>query len=530
MMQTYHGKIISLDKDNNVYEYLVEDQGRIVYLGDSLPTEYSNVDNSNVVELGNRVLMPSFGDGHLHFSSWALIAVSYFDVREAKNISEIQQIIQKEMSENKKKKAVIAFGVSKHCVKEKRLICRKELDDVCPDIPLIIICYDGHSAVFNSKMMEKFSDSVKSLHGFDADKGHLFYESYLAGTDYAASLVPPLDLINSIIKGFDLLAEKGVGLIHATEGIGFPKDLDITLVSLIARAATKKSRFQTRLFFQTMEVEKVVKRKLPRIGGCFATALDGCFGACDAALHEPYSNDPENKGILYQEEDEIIEFAKKANREGLQIEMHAIRDAAVSRAVKAIEAALLDHPRKDHRHTIIHACLIAEEDMKKIVDLGIGITLQPSFLISPLEPVSYLEEILGPRIKKGSPLKTLLNAGIHVSGGSDAPVTYPDPIEGIYGACNHPYDPDQSVSIVEALKMYTYEVAWTSFDEKDRGSLEKGKIADMVIMNQDPLSMNPEDLRSLKVEKLFLSGKEYQSGMGVMGMLWNGLTGRKEKI
>jgi len=530
MMQIYHGKIISLDKDNNVYDYLVEDQGRIVHLGDSLPTEYSSAGKSNIVELGNHILMPSFGDGHMHFSNWALIAVSYFDVREAKDISEIQQIIRKKMAENKMKKAVIAFGVSKHSVTEKRLICREELDDVCSDIPLILVCYDGHSAVVNSKMMEKFPDSVKSLRGFDADKGHLFNEAYLAGTDYAASLVPPLDLVNSIIKSFDLLAEKGVGLIHATEGIGFPNDLDITLVSLIARAVTKKSRFQTRLFFQTMEVEKVLKRKLPRVGGCFATALDGCFGACDAALHESYSNDSENKGILFQEEEEVIEFAKKANREGLQIEMHAIGDAAVSRAVKAIEAALLDHPRNDHRHTIIHACLISEEDMKKIADLDIGITLQPSFLISPLEPVSYLEEILGPRVKKGSPLKSLLNAGIHVSGGSDAPVTYPDPIEGIYGACNHPYDSDQSVSIVDALKMYTYEVAWTTFDDKDRGSLEKGKIADMVIMNQDPLSMNPEDLRSLKVEKLFLGGKEYQSGMGVMGMLWNGLTGRKEKI
>jgi len=530
MAKIYHGKIISLDKDNTIYEYLVEDWGRIVHLGDSLPAEYAGADNSNVVELGDRILMPSFGDGHMHFSNWALIAVSYFDVREAKDIGEIQQIIRQKMAENKKKKAVIAFGVSKHSVKEKRLICREELDAVCPDIPLIIVCYDGHSAVANSRMMETFPDSVKSLRGFDADKGHLFYEAYQAGTDHAATLVPPMDLVNSIIKSFNLLAEKGIGLIHATEGIGFPKDLDVTLVSLIARAVTRKSRFQTRLYFQTMEVEKVVKRKLPRVGGCFATALDGCFGACDAALHEPYSNDPGNRGILFQEEDAVIEFAKKANREGLQIEMHAIGDAAVSRAVKAIEAALLDYPREDHRHTIIHACLMTEDDMKKIADLNIGITLQPSFLISPLEPVSYLEEILGPRVKKGSPLKTLISAGIHVSGGSDAPVTYPDPIEGIYGACNHPYDPDESVSIVDALKMFTSEVAWSTFDDKDRGSLEKGKIADMVILNRDPLIMNPEGLRSLKVEKLLLSGKEYQSGMGLAGMLWNGLAGRKEQI
>lgn len=529
-MRIYQGKIICLDQENTICNYLVEDRGRIAYVGNALPSEYSSLDPSTMVDLGDRVLMPSFGDAHMHFSNWALIAVSYFDVREATTIRGIQEIIKKNMAETKKKKAVIAFGASKHCVEEKRLINRKELDEVCPDVPLIIICYDGHSAVCNSKMMNKFPKRVTSQRGFDAEQGFLFNEAYLAGTDYASSLVPPLDLINSIIKSYDLMAEKGISLIHATEGIGFPKDLDVTLVSLIARAVTKKSKFQTRLFFQTMDVDKAVKRKLPRIGGCFAAALDGCFGACDAALHEPYSNDPSNKGILFQEESEVIEFAKKANRQGLQIEMHAIGDAAVSRAVKAIEAALQDHPRDDHRHTIIHACLIADEDIKKIADLGISITLQPSFLISSLEPVSYLEDILGPRVKKGSPIKTLIDAGIHVSGGSDAPVTYPDPIEGLYGACNHPYDPAQSVSIMDALKMYTYEVARTTFDEHNRGSLEAGKVADMVILNQDPLSMSPQDLRSLKVEKLYLSGNDYQSGMGMAGMLWNGITGRKERI
>lgn len=527
-MRIYHGKVISLDANNTIYRYLVEDQGRITCVGDALPPDFKSADS--FVELGSRVLLPSFGDGHLHFSNWALIAASYFDVRAAGDIGEIQNIIRNFIAQNKKMKAIIAFGVSKHSVTEKRLICRTELDQACPDSPLVIICYDGHSAVFNTRMLDKFPAAVRELPGFDAEKGYLFQEAYFEGTDFATSLVPPLDLVKSILKGYDLLAEKGIGLIHTTEGIGFPNDLDITLVSLIARALARKSSFQTRLFFQTMAVEKVLKRKLPRIGGCFATALDGCFGACDAALHEPYTNDPENRGILYQSEEEVFEFARKANRAGLQIEMHAIGDAAVSRAVSAIEAALQDTPRADHRHTIIHACLIRPDDLKKIAALGIGITLQPGFLVSPLEPVEYLNEILGSRVKGSSPLKSILDAGIHLSGGSDAPVTYPDPIEGIYGACNHPYDPEQSVSIMAALKMYTYEIAWTTFDEKERGSLEMGKIADMVILNQDPLALDPKDLRSLKVEKLFLHGEEYQPGMGLMGMLWNSLLGRKKSI
>ncbi len=527
-MRIYHGKVISLDKDNTIYRYLVEDGGRIAYLGDSLPPRYETAETT--VELGDRVLLPSFGDGHMHFSNWALMAVSYFDVREAREISELQEIIKENMVQRGKNKAVIAFGVSKHSVREQRLINRKELDQVCPDLPLIIVCYDGHSAVCNSKMLERFPQKVKKLNGFYGDQGHLFYEAYLAGTDYATSLVSPIDLVRSIIGGFDLLAEKGIGMVHATEGIGFPKDLDITLMSWISRARTRKNRFQTRLFFQTMDIEKVQRRGLPRVGGCFATALDGCFGACDAALHEPYQNDPDNKGILFHKEEQVLEFAKIANRAGLQIEMHAIGDAAVSRAVKAIETALSDCPREDHRHTIIHACMIRPKDLEKIAELGIGITLQPGFLISPLEPVEYLNEILGSRFRNSSPLRSLQNAGIHLSGGSDAPVTHPDPIEGIYAACNHPYDSGQSVSIVDALKMYTYEVAWTTFDEKERGSLEEGKVADMVILNRDPLEMDPQALRSLKVERLYLSGRAYQSGMGLLEMLWNGYRGRKETI
>ena len=527
-MKTFHGKVISLDGSSRIHRYLVEDGGRIAYLGDELPAQYQN--GKPIIELGEKALIPAFGDGHLHFSNWALFAAAYFDVREAPDIAGIQAIVQDYIDNNPLPKLILAFGVSKHSVREKRLINRQELDQVCPHTPLVMVCYDGHSAVFNSAMLEKFPDAVKELPGFYADNGHLFHEAYYQGVDFATSMIPPLGLVSSILKGYDLLADYGVGMIHATEGVGFPNDLDITLVSLIAKARGHKNSFQTRLFFQTMEVDKALKRGLPRIGGCFQTALDGCFGACDAALHEPYSHQPDNRGILYHPEEEVIKFCKEANRAGLQIEMHAIGDAAVTRAVDAIEAALLDFPREDHRHTIIHACLVRTEDLKRIADLGIGITLQPGFLISPLEPVEYLEEILGDRIYGSSPMRTILDLGIHLSGGSDAPVTHPDPIEGIYGACNHPYDPAQSLTIEEALRMYTSEIAWTTFDDKDRGSLEVGKVADLVVLDQDPLSMDPKNLRSLKVENIYLSGLEYQRGMGIPAMLWNSLAGRKIAI
>jgi len=526
-MQIFHGTIITCDKDNNVFNYLVEDKGKIEHVGNNLPEIYAN---SKQFELGEKALIPSFGDGHIHFSNWALFAASFFDIRSARNFSETGVMIKAFISNNEKSKLVLCFGASKHSVEEKRLITRQELNEFCPDKPLIIFCYDGHSCIVNSYFLNKLPENIHKMRGFNKDTGQLFNEAYYAATDFGTSLVPPLTLVKSIIKGYDLLAENGIGLIHTVEGIGFPKDMDVTLVSLIARAETKKNKFQTRLFFQSMDVKKILKRKLPRIGGCFATALDGCFGACDAALMDPYSNDPDNKGILFYKDEEVIKFAKEANRAGLQIEMHVIGDAASHQAVMAIEEALKDFPREDHRHTIIHACLILPEDLEKCAKLGIGITLQPGFLISPLEPVEYLEEILGSRIKTGSPLRNIIDSGIHLSSGSDAPVTHPDPIEAIYGACNHPYDAKQSVSIQQALKMATYEVAWTSFDEHERGSLEQGKIADMVVLNQNPLEMDPKDLLKLKADQLYLSGKTYKPKMSIFNTVIGGIFGSNRNI
>ncbi len=523
-MQVYKGTVITCDDADSVCGYLVEEGGRIVHVGDALPEAYRS---APVTELGRRALLPSFGDGHLHFSSWALVAEAFFDTRGARDLVELGEIIRSHVGrQSAKNKIMAAFGTSKHSVTEQRLPTREELDAIYSDKPLYVICYDGHSSIGNSKLIELLPDTVRGMRGFNADSGLLLHEAYYGATDHVSGTIPPLALVRSINAGFDRLAAAGVSLIHATEGIGFPRDLDVTMVSHLARAVARRSAFQTRLFFQTMEVDKVLKRKLPRIGGCFATALDGCFGVCDAALNEPYSHQPESKGILFYKDEVVQRFVKQAHRAGLQIALHAIGDAAVDQALAALGAAQQDYPREDARHIIIHACLMSQRAMDRCAELGVGITLQPAFLVSPLEPVSYLEQILGSRVASGSPLRSMLSRGIHLSGGSDAPVTHPDPIEGIYGACNHPYDPAQSLTIPEALKMFTHEVAWGSFDEGERGTLEQGKIADMVILNKDPLSLQPADLRQLKPEQLLLGGKPYTPGAGLWSALTGGLLGR----
>ena len=518
-MQIFQGNIVTCDQNGSVLNFLVEENGKIVFVGDELPAPYN--DYPDVVELGSKALLPAFGDGHIHFSNWAVINAHY-DVRSATSIAEIGPIIREYAAREPKTKVILGFGHSSHSLAEKRLITRTELDEAVKDRPVYLVGYDGHSAVANTAAIGLLPLKMRNLRGFNLESGQLFQEAYYESLSFITNTIPPLKLLSYINRAIDTLAGYGIGLVHPVEGIGFPRDLEVDMVRFMARSA----QIEFRIYFQTMDLDKVFKRKLPRIGGCFACALDGCFAAKDAALLEPYSDDDQNRGVLFYSNEVVTDFVSKANQAGLQVQLHCIGDAAVVQAVKAIEAALEEYPRLDHRHTLIHACMIPEQTMEKIASLGIGITLQPGFLVSPLEPKEYIESIIGDRIRLSSPLKKMVDMGIAVSGGSDGPVTVPNPIEGIYGACNHHY-PEYSVSIAEALRMYTYNIARTSFDEKERGSLEKDKIADMVILNKNPLQMDPRDLMQLKVEKLYMAGKEYEKGVSLPRTVLEGLKNRK---
>jgi predicted amidohydrolase YtcJ len=275
-----------------------------------------------------------------------------------------------------------------------------------------------------------------------------------------------------------------------------------------------------------MDVAKVRRRGLPRIGGCFATALDGCFGSVDAALREPYADDPANRSVLFYYDARVADFARQANRAGLQIEVHAIGDAAFDQAVGALAAALADHPRTDHRHTIIHACLPTDAGLDRCAELGVALAVQPAFLDWPLEPQAYLERVLGDRAARLTPLRDMARRGLVLSGGSDAPCTLPDPVAGIHAACNHP-TPGQSLTVGEALRLFTWNAAWTSFDEKDRGSLEAGKIADLAVLSADPHAVPVAELGALRVEQLLLAGRPYASRRGLLGLAWDALRGQR---
>lgn len=503
-MKVYHGNILTIDKNDTVAEYLVENCGRIVYVGDSLPEAFKD---AKTIELREKALVPSFADTHIHFASFATFYAG-LNVMEAKSNSEILEMLQSHVRKSKEK-IITGFGASPYSVSDGHLVRRTELDRVCPDKPVFIVKYDGHACVINTALLNKIRDKIKGLRGFHEDTGEMNQEAFFAVSDYVTNSVSPLHLIKNMQKAADYMASVGIGMIHSVSGVGFSHDLDVDMERYFG--AGLKNGMQYRVFFQTMDTEKVIKRGLTRIGGCFETALDGCFGSKDASLLAPYENS-NDCGVLYYSDENVTEFCKKANRAGLQIEMHAIGDRAFNQATRALKAALDDYPREDHRHTIIHACLPTEEGIEICKKYNISLSVQTAFIDWRQEPDEYLKEILGARSKRLNPIKTFSENGIRLSAGSDAPCTTPDPINWMYKACNHSCT-EEALSVKDALRMCTYNGYLATFDEKDRGSLETGKIADMAILSENPYTVPKERLGEIKVTELLLGGKTYESAV-----------------
>lgn len=518
-MKIFKGPIITCDENDTVHNYLVEKSGKIAFTGDTLPDKFKG---NKIIDLGNKALIPAFADSHVHFTSYALFS-STLDVRDADNFKDLAGMIRQYMEEAKPK-FVLGFGISAHSVEEKRMITRKELDKIEKKKPVMLVKYDGHACVANTAMLKIIPAKIKKLHGYNPDSGQLFHDAFYKAADHVSSKISLISLLNYMMAAVDKMADKGISLVHPAEGVGFPLDLDVDLVRFMAGGLANPVKF--RIFFQTMDIKKVIKRKLPRVGGCFETALDGCFGSLDAALLSAYENDQNNKGILVYSDNKVIDFVQKAHDRGLQVQVHAIGDAAFDQAANAFETALKNNFQKDHRHSIIHGSLVTQKGLETCARYNIGIAAQPSLLHLNLEPLSYLKQILGKRAYKISPFRTLLDMGIHVSGGSDAPVTFPDPAFGIYCACNH-YTESQSVTVMEAIKMFTRETAWAGFDDKKRGSLEPGKMADMVVLNKNPLTQKKQDLAGLKTETLYMEGNPYKKGQTLSNLLWHAVFNRR---
>jgi predicted amidohydrolase YtcJ len=241
-----------------------------------------------------------------------------------------------------------------------------------------------------------------------------------------------------------------------------------------------------------------------RLGG-LKVFIDGSLGAQTAAISQPYLDKPDSDGLMLIDEEDYRFLIATANELGLQVSTHAIGDRAIELVIRVHESTSKTEFVTKLRHNIIHAELLTPLLINRVKELDMLLLQQPNFVHRWGLPDGMYDARLGPeRATQLNNFRRILDAGIKVAFGSDCMPM--DPLYGIYSAVTHP-NPAIQISIEEAIRLYTMDAAFASFDEKNKGSLVPGKLADFVVLSENPFEITPEAVKEVKVLATYVGGR-----------------------
>ena len=268
-----------------------------------------------------------------------------------------------------------------------------------------------------------------------------------------------------------------------------------------------------------------------RIGG-LKGFVDGSLGSHTAAFLDPYQDQPQDRGLLVNTEQDLYRWARDADAAGLHVMVHAIGDRANRMQLDLFERVAAENGPRDRRCRIEHAQLIAEADIPRFAQLGVIASMQPYHAI---DDGRWAEPLIGAtRAETSYAFRSLLDSGGRLAFGSDWYVAPATPLEGIYAAATRRtldgknpdgWVPSQKISPAEALRAYTADAAYASFDEGVKGTLEAGKLADFVVLDRDITRVSPEQIRQTRISATYIAGRRvYDRNHGI------DLKGREQDI
>ena len=496
-MLIINAEILSMDKDESTYNWMIVKDGKVLDLGvnDSYKGKYENI--TEVLDLGGKTLVPGFYDTHVHLVQTGL-NYEGVDLRYADSISSILDLISKASKEIPKGDLIRGYHLDVTNIKEKRFPTRKELDKVAPAHPVWINSFEFHTSSVNTLALS-MTNLPYSLDGIARDERNLPL-GYFTGKASAFIRNKMLNYLTDdmrmkgVKKAINQALKKGVTSINTMEGGYTFHEKDANFIM--------KNRdlfpIDIKLFYQTFDLNKIKEYDLNCIGGDIF--LDGAFSSRTAAVSTGYKDTKEtNQGSLYFKQSELNYFVKEAHKNRLQISLHAIGDIAIEQALKSYEHAQSSFYIEDTRHRIEHFELATDDQIQRAADLGLVIVVQPVFEKKWGNPGGMYETRLGKDIAlKTNNFRKLVDLGIVLSGSSDSDITEINPLEGIHSAVNHP-KPTYSLTPMEALKMYTINSAYANFEENLKGSLEKNKYADFVVLCDNPIKIEKDKIENIKV-------------------------------
>ena len=493
---------------------------RVLSVGSNAVVRQALPSGARIFELPGRLVMPGIVDAHLHFVNFG-ISLRRVDLRNLPSIEDCRQRVAEAVAATGPGEWIVGRGWSEHIWKERRTPRACDLDDIAPDHPVMLVRHCGHTVWLNSLAMAKarITRDAADAPGARIERDPRTGEPTGLLHEYRKIIekeIPPPTLEEQ--QGAALRAQHealrfGVTGVHSCE----------TLQEWEALAALEsEGKLKVRVH-HLLPPEEVENARLQGIGlhkgserlwfGQVKLYADGTLGSGTALLHEPYTDTPAQRGIAVLTSKELQERVELAYRNGGDVGVHAIGDLAVTNVLKAIEAARkrFNGPRRDR---IEHVQLFHPKDLPLFRDLGVVASVQPVHLLTD-RPVAEKRWGL-PRCRYAYAWKSLLQAGVRLQFGSDAPVESINPLLSFYAAlmrqslAGEPKDgwfPDERLTLDEVIHAFTAVPAWVSRKEDDLGSLAPGKKADLVIFSQNLFQIAPDDLASVDVEMTMINGE-----------------------
>jgi predicted amidohydrolase YtcJ len=526
-----NAKIWTVDKSQPTAQAVAVLGERIVAVGSDAEIEAWRGPNTRVIDAGGKLLLPGFNDAHTHFvqSGAALANLQLHDVTSP---TEFARRVAQKAKEVAKGEWILGGNWDETRWTPPALPTKDLIDSFTSDKPVFLSRYDGHSALANSAALRlagitrQTPDPPGGVIVRDA-QGNPTGVLRDAAVDFVSKVIPPLSheqRLEAIKRAMALAASVGVTSVQNMN----PDYADIAAYAELR----ERHELTVRVYAAPLITEGVddqVKLGLRhafggpflRIGVVKAFA-DGSLGSRTAYFFEPYSDQPGNYGLLSDEMTPLSlmrERMMKADSAGLQICTHAIGDRAISTVLDLYAEVIRAHGDADRRFRIEHAQHMAAKDFDRFAQLHVIASVQPYHAI---DDGRWAESHIGhDRASRTYAFRTFLNHGVRLALGTDWDVAPLNPMLTIYAAVTratldgkHPngWFPEQKLTVAEAIEGYTMGSAYAEFQEKEKGSITPGKLADMVLLSDDLFAIPPEAIRRVRVATTIVGGK----------VVWNG--------
>jgi len=515
-----NGNVYTMDPHLPKAEAVAKKDSKIIAVGKNSEIENLGRKNFKVMNLEGKTVIPGLVDCHAHFLSFAY-SLKRVNLEGISSFGQVLSVIKSFSTKLKPDEWLVGGGWDKNILGDESIFTKEILDKVWPNGPALLQSKDHHLLWVNSKTLKAagIEKTTQNPPGGRIEKDQLTREPTGILKENACSLVWEKVPRPSAADSKELLKESlKIANSYGLTGI---HDLEDQEALILFQKLLENGDLSLRVCFWVPDqnLDSAIDLGITsgfgnenlRIGGVKLFS-DGTLGSQTALMFEPYEGAKDNFGIEVTSQEELAQMVEKASRAGISVAIHSIGDKGVHQALNAIEGPLQQNIGENRlRHRIEHAQLLRPQDVERFGKLNVIASVQPVHAPSDKQ---IAEKYWGKRCRLAYAYKTLIKSGARITFGSDAPIETLDPLRGIHAAVcrqrvgeKESWYPEEKVSVAEAIFAYTQGASYASYEENLKGSIQVGKLADMVILSQDIFQINPEEIPDTKVECTILGGR-----------------------